>query len=128
MNARTEDMIDRYLEAVAAQLPVEEREDIIAELRDLILSRVEAKEETLDRALTDDEREAILKAIGHPLVVAARYRAPEGPPLVTMPRDVDAEVAAWAGRRADRRAARAAEQAAVAAAAPPRRWWQRRRS
>lgn len=68
------DMVERYLEAVAAQLSAEERDDIVAELRDLILSRVEAKEETLDRSLTDDEREAILKEIGHPLVVAARYR------------------------------------------------------
>ncbi|WP_269515832.1 hypothetical protein [Brevundimonas subvibrioides] len=74
MNARTEDMIDRYLEAVAAQLPVEERDDIIAELKDLILSRVEAGEAEKARPLTDDEREAILKEIGHPLVVAARYR------------------------------------------------------
>jgi len=74
MNAKTEDMIDRYLEAVAAQLSPEEREDITAELKDLILSRVEAREEALGRALSDDEREAILKEIGHPLVVAARYR------------------------------------------------------
>jgi hypothetical protein len=74
MNAKTEDMVERYLEAVAAQLSVEERADIIAELRDLILSRIEAREEMLDRPLTDDEREAILKEIGHPLVVAARYR------------------------------------------------------
>lgn len=68
------DMVERYLEAVAAQLSADEREDIIAELRDLILSRCEAREETLDRALTDAEREAILHEIGHPLVVAARYR------------------------------------------------------
>ncbi len=70
----TMDMVERYLEAVAAQLPTEEREDIVAELRDLILSRIEAREEELGRALSDDEREAILKEIGHPLVVAARYR------------------------------------------------------
>ncbi|MFC5344161.1 hypothetical protein ACETK8_18530 [Brevundimonas staleyi] len=68
------DMVERYLEAVAAQLSADEREDIVAELRDLILSRIEAKEEALGRALTDDEKEAILKEIGHPLVVAARYR------------------------------------------------------
>ena len=68
------DMVERYLEAVAAQLSAEEREDIVAELRDLILSRIEAKEETLERPLTDDEKEAILHEIGHPLVVAARYR------------------------------------------------------
>lgn len=68
------DIIERYLEAVAAQLPTEDREDIVAELRDLILSRVEAREEELGRALTDDEKEAILHEIGHPLIVAARYR------------------------------------------------------
>ena len=68
------DVIERYLEAVAAQLPTEDREDIVAELRDLILSRVEAREEELGRALTDEEKEAILHEIGHPLVVAARYR------------------------------------------------------
>jgi hypothetical protein len=68
------DVIERYLEAVAAQLPVEDREDIVAELRDLILSRIEAREEELGRALSDDEKEAILHEIGHPLVVAARYR------------------------------------------------------
>ena len=45
------DVIERYLEAVAAQLSVEDREDIVAELRDLILSRVEAREEELGRAL-----------------------------------------------------------------------------
>lgn len=67
------DMLDRYLNAVEAQLPPEDRADIIAELKDLILSRFEAKEEALGRALTDDEREAILREVGHPLVVAARY-------------------------------------------------------
>ncbi|QCW52658.1 DUF1992 domain-containing protein [Nocardioides dongxiaopingii] len=59
-------------------------------------------------------------------VVAARYRAPEGPPLVTMPRDVDATVAAWAGRRAERRAAARARAEQAASEARPRRWWQRR--
>lgn len=71
------DIIERYLETVAAQLPTDDREDIVAELRDLILSRVEAKEEELGRALSDEEKEAILHEIGHPLVVAARYR--QGP-------------------------------------------------
>jgi hypothetical protein len=77
------DMIDRYLNAVAAQLPQDERADIIAELRDLILSRFEAREEELGRALTDDEREGILREIGHPLVVAARYR--KGPDSLVGP-------------------------------------------
>lgn len=68
------DLLDKYLAAVAAQLPAEQREDIVDELRDLILSRFEAREEELGRVLTDDEKEAILREVGHPLVVAARYR------------------------------------------------------
>ena len=64
-------------------------------------------------------------------VVAARYRLPEGPPLVTMPRDVDETVTAWA----ERRAVRLAEQRAKAKAALAelreqprrrRRWWRPR--
>jgi hypothetical protein len=70
-------LIDQYLNAVAAQLPTEERADIIAELRDLILSRIEAREEALGRALEEAEVEAILREVGHPLTVAARYR--QGP-------------------------------------------------
>ncbi|MGZ9114051.1 MAG: HAAS signaling domain-containing protein [Brevundimonas sp.] len=76
-------MIDRYLNAVAAQLPQDERADIIAELRDLILSRFEAREEEQGRPLTEDEQEAILREIGHPLVVAARYR--KGPDRLVGP-------------------------------------------
>ena len=36
-------------------------------------------------------------------VVRARYQPPVGPPLITMTRDVEATVAAWAERRASRR-------------------------
>lgn len=68
------DLLERYLDAVAAQLSKDTREDIIAELRDVLLSRFEEREATVGRPLTDDEREAILHAMGHPLVVAARYR------------------------------------------------------
>lgn len=32
-------------------------------------------------------------------VIRARYDLPAGPPLITMPRDVDATVEAWRGRR-----------------------------
>lgn len=62
-------------------------------------------------------------------VVAARYRAPEGPPLVTMPRDVDADVAAWRERRTTRLAQQQAVAAATRSPGPerPARWWRRRR-
>jgi hypothetical protein len=35
-------------------------------------------------------------------VIRARYEPPAGPPLITMPRDVETTVAAWAERRASR--------------------------
>ncbi len=44
-------------------------------------------------------------------VIWARYQLPAGPPLITMPRDIEATVAAWA----DRRAARAEESRRKAA-------------
>lgn len=56
-------------------------------------------------------------------VIAARYRLPEGPPLITMPRDVEATVAAWRARREERAAAR--RTTSPAEPAPRRRWWRR---
>jgi hypothetical protein len=77
------DLVNEYLRAVAALLPKAQREDIIAELRDTILTRIEEREGDLGRPLTDDEVEAVLREIGHPVVVAARYR--EGPQHVVGP-------------------------------------------
>jgi len=63
-------------------------------------------------------------------VIRARYSLTPGPPLVTMPRDVEETVAAWAERRAVRREA-AAEAVRAARAEdghpPRRRWWRRSR-
>src|SRR3954447_1090455 len=65
-------------------------------------------------------------------VLKARYTPVDGPPLITMPRDVDAEVEAWRERRMTRRREAAAARAARTAAAPPpqkrerRRWFRRR--
>jgi hypothetical protein len=56
-------------------------------------------------------------------VLRGRYQPPAGPPLVTMPRDVDETVAAWARRRA----ARAAEAEARARADAPIEGRRRRR-
>lgn len=51
-------------------------------------------------------------------VIRARYTPVDGPPLITMPRDVEETVAAWHERRAARR---------TTAATPERRrrWWRR---
>ena len=63
-------------------------------------------------------------------VMKARYTPVDGPPLVTMPRDVEADVDAWRERRLARRRESAARQAAAPTPKPtaPRRRWFRRRS
>jgi hypothetical protein len=71
------DLLDIYLRAVGGLLPKAQRDDIIAELRDMILTRIEGREAELGRPLTESELDALLHEVGHPLVVAARYR--EGP-------------------------------------------------
>ncbi|WP_269714131.1 hypothetical protein [Caulobacter sp. NIBR2454] len=67
------DLLERYLGAVAALLPRAQRDDIVAELRDLLLNRFEEREAELGRTLTRQEQEAIIQANGHPLIVAGRY-------------------------------------------------------
>lgn len=66
-------LTERYLKAVAAQLPKAVRDDIVAELADAIADRMEARVEEMGRSLTDAEQEAVLRELGHPLAVAARY-------------------------------------------------------
>jgi hypothetical protein len=78
------DLLDRYLAAVAALLPKAQREDIVAELRDILLTQMEEKEAELGRPLDVKEREAVLKAFGHPIAVAGRFGTPRsliGPEL-----------------------------------------------
>ena len=87
-------------------------------------------DERLDGLHREDEVRRLLEDFNK-RVIAARYGIPAGPPLVTMPRDVETTVAAWAERRAERRRqARAAAAAAPAPAPTPARrpWWRRRRS
>lgn len=58
-------------------------------------------------------------------VIRARYTPVDGPPLITMPRDVEETVAAWRERRAARRIRAAAE--APTPPGPRRRWLRLRR-
>lgn len=76
-------LTEKYLRAVAAQLPAATREDVIAELRDDLMSRMEDREAALGRPLTETEEEAVLREMGHPLMVAARFGA--GPHHVVGP-------------------------------------------
>jgi hypothetical protein len=67
------DLLDRYLDTVRLFLPRDQRDDIAAELRDVLLTQQEEREALLGRPLTRKEQEALLHAFGHPLIVAARY-------------------------------------------------------
>lgn len=68
------ELIDRYLQSVKWMLPRKNREDVLRELSDEILSRIEEEEDKLGHPLTEDEQASLLKQLGHPMVVASRYR------------------------------------------------------
>ncbi|HLI95390.1 MAG TPA: hypothetical protein VKT72_04785 [Candidatus Baltobacteraceae bacterium] len=69
-------MLDRYLYAIQIGLPKDALgSDIIAEIRDELRSQIDEPESELGRTLTDDEEAALLKAYGHPRIVAGRYSA-----------------------------------------------------
>jgi hypothetical protein len=64
-------------------------------------------------------------------VMKARYTPVDGPPLITMPRDVEADVDAWRERRRSRRRAAAPTSDSGPTTAPRtperrRRWFRRR--
>ncbi len=70
------DMLSRYLYAIRNNLPKNSaRADIIAEIADDLQSQMEARESALGRPLTGDEEAALIKAYGHPRIVAGRYAA-----------------------------------------------------
>ncbi|MDQ6929053.1 MAG: hypothetical protein M3126_00110 [Candidatus Eremiobacteraeota bacterium] len=66
-------LLDRYLQAVKGNLPHYQRDDIIEEISADILAQADERENELGRPLSRDEEAAILKAYGHPRVVASRY-------------------------------------------------------
>ena len=68
-------LLERYLHAVKKRLPRNQRDDIVAELRDILLSQIEAEEAAHRRRLSDDEVAVILRRFGRPMTVAARYGA-----------------------------------------------------
>jgi hypothetical protein len=67
-------LIDRYLRAVRDHLPRGQQDDIINELADSIESRMEDEAASRGRPLDEDEQVALLRSLGHPMSVAARYR------------------------------------------------------
>ena len=68
------ELIERYLATVRVLLPISERDDITAELREALMTLREERESELGHALTTAEDESLLREIGHPVVVASRYR------------------------------------------------------
>lgn len=77
----------------------------------------------LDQQASEDEARRLLEEFNE-RVIAARYGTPQGPPLVTMPRDVDETLAAWRSRKEERHAAARAE-AASEPKTRKKRWFRR---
>jgi hypothetical protein len=69
-------LLDRYLQALRIFLPRDKREDILKELSEDIRSEAEEQEAALGRSLNEAEQTAIVRRIGHPLMVASRYTRP----------------------------------------------------
>ncbi len=65
------DLLDRYLAAVERRLPKAQAKDIVAELREVLSAKIEAK--AGDQGATADEVAAVLKEFGHPVEIASRY-------------------------------------------------------
>jgi hypothetical protein len=82
----------------------------------------------LDRHTAESEVRRVLEEF-NARVMKARYTPVDGPPLITMPRDVDAEVAQWRARMQERREAARRKPAArleTATSKPARkRWWRK---
>jgi len=68
------DLIERYLANVRILLPKLQRDDIIAELREVLTGCREEEGAKLGHPLTLAEEESLLREFGHPVLVAARYR------------------------------------------------------
>jgi hypothetical protein len=68
------DLLNRYLNAVAILLPRRERDDIVSEIRETLLSQIEERQGELKRVLSTDDVVALIKDYGHPLAVAGQYR------------------------------------------------------
>ena len=67
-------LVERYVRAVRDFLPRAQKDDISNELADSIQSRFDDEAAARGRPLTEDEQVAILRSLGHPMAVAARYR------------------------------------------------------
>lgn len=70
------ELLERYLAAVAAELPVDQQQDIIRELRANLLDQIDAIQQ--DGPLDDAQLSQLLLQQGHPVDMAQRF-APSAP-------------------------------------------------
>jgi hypothetical protein len=81
------DLVERYLQAVKFFLPWRQQDDVVRELSENLYAQIEDREQELGRSLTDEEVANILRAHGHPMLVAGRYRSRQqliGPALFSI--------------------------------------------
>lgn len=72
------ELLEQYLNVIKMYLPRDQREDIINELYENLLSEMEDREAELGRPLNEDEQAEFFKQHGAPQLVAKRY-APDQP-------------------------------------------------
>ncbi len=68
------DLINRYVGAVKQFLPKGQQQDISRELSESLHEQMDDRAAELGRPLTEAEQAAILKALGHPVLIAGRYQ------------------------------------------------------
>jgi hypothetical protein len=78
-----QELLDRYVHAVAMMLPPDKMADIAAEVRSNLESQVEDRVMALGRELRPEDVSAMLKQHGHPAKVAYQYRAQPGRGLIS---------------------------------------------
>lgn len=64
--------IERYIYAVTKRLPESQREDVASELRSLIEDMLDERKQS--EAATAQEIEEVLMELGHPSLLAQKYR------------------------------------------------------
>ena len=99
-----------------------ERERLVVLPPSIQLRKDDAElDDLLDRQVTEPAARELVEDF-NARVIRARYQLPSGPPLITMPRDVEETLAAWH----ERRTARAAAAPPTPPSASRRRRWLRR--
>lgn len=69
-------LVESYLYEVGRFLPKEERDELLADLRDDILGEVEGAAEAAGRAPDVSDEQEVIARFGHPLKAASRYQKP----------------------------------------------------